>query len=120
MTTYSLFSCQKCCKEFIENSWVSGETYESIDIHHNPPQFMVKESGKWEGNLINLCRKCHRELHDNILDIMFKFSNLFKFKKSEYWTWLAIIGNERNKCIEEVKNFTEEWLKEKKVGNENP
>lgn len=101
--------CQKCLKEFQEDTWQSGETYNAIDIHHNPPQFMVEQ---WKGDLINLCRKCHRDLHNKILEIMFSFSNLYKPKKSEQWTWLYIIGSKRKECIDAVTKFTMGWINE--------
>lgn len=99
--------CQKCCKDFPEDSWKKGVTYKAIDEHHSPPSFMMEN---WEGDLINLCRDCHREIHDIILEIMFKHSNLFKPKKSEYWTWIAIMPGDREDIINEVIKKTKEWL----------
>ncbi len=101
--------CEKCKKDFSDKKWEKGETYEGIDSHHNPPEFMLD---KWKGNMIDLCRKHHREIHDFILDIMFKHSTLFKPLKSEHWMWVNIIPYKREECIEEVIKFTEEWLED--------
>jgi len=103
--------CEKCHKDCSNNNFKKGETYEGVDIHHSPPQFMF-EKDNWVGGLIILCRKCHREIHDKILEIMFKHSNLFQPKKSEHWTWIAIIGEGRIKCRDEVYEFTKRWLKD--------
>ncbi len=99
--------CQKCKKDFSGIKPEKNKTYKGIDYHHSPPKFMLKE---WEGEEIPLCRKHHRQLHDEILKIMFKHSNLLKFKKSEYWTWIGILPINRKKCIEEVIYFTSRWL----------
>jgi predicted HNH restriction endonuclease len=99
--------CSKCKKDFSGIKAQNGITYEGIDEHHNPPEFMLDE---WKGEMIPLCRNCHKKLHEKILEIMFKHSNLFKPKKSEHWTWMAIIPNKRNTCVEEVIKFTGDWL----------
>lgn len=98
--------CDKCKKEF-DDEWKSGVTYKGIDEHHNPPKFMVDE---WNGFFYYLCRKCHRELHDEIIKILNKFSVSLKFNKSEYWTWLKILPRNRPKATEEVFDFTEGWV----------
>lgn len=98
--------CDKCKKEFDEE-WKVGETYKSIDEHHNPPKFMMK---KWKGKLLNLCRKHHRELHDKIIIILNDYSNLLKFNKSEYWVWIRMIKEEKRKARQEVIKFTRGWL----------
>ena len=103
--------CEKCKEDFSEIKGEKYKTYTGIDEHHNPPTFMFREDEIFLGELIPLCRKHHRELHDIILKIMFKHSNLYKPKKSEYWTWIAIIGERKNECRKEVYNFTKEWLK---------
>ena len=102
--------CQRCKQNLTGIKAEQLVTYEGADEHHNPPRFMFDNKSKWEGELLILCRKCHRELHDEILKIMFKYSNLFKHKKSEHWTWIAIIGENKIKCREEVYNFTKRWL----------
>ena len=104
--------CEKCNKDCSDIKYERNETYNGIDVHHNPPQFMF-EKPEWVGELICLCRECHRKLHEEILKIMFKHSNLFKPKKSEHWTWIATIGEDRFKCRDEVYKFTVNWLGEK-------
>lgn len=104
--------CQKCNKEQ-EREWYSGETYEGIDSHHSPPTFMMKEN--WKGDLISLCRDCHKEIHIQIRKIMFKNSNLFKMNNSDYFLWLQITPQDRRKTIEEVIKFTREWLNDPKT-----
>ncbi len=99
------YNCEKY--GFVGEKWVSGVTYEGIDEHHNPPTFMMK---RWEGEIINLCRRCHKELHDIILKIIFKHSNLFKPNKSEHWTWIKVIPNKRQEYISEVIKSTREWV----------
>ena len=99
--------CDKCKKEFNGMEWKSGETYEGIDLHHNPPQFMMN---KWEGKTYNLCRKCHRKLHDEIIKILNKFANTLKFIKSEYWVWNKIIPNKRQEIKDEIIKFSEVWI----------
>lgn len=100
--------CKKC-NHLFKHKWEKGKTWEGIDEHHSPPEFMLDE---WKGKIIPLCRKHHRNLHDRIIKIMFKHSNLFKPKKSEHWTWVAIMPNKRKECIEEVIKFTKEWLRD--------
>jgi len=104
--------CKKCYGDFSEIKAEKNKTYTGIDYHHNPPTFMFFEGELFIGDIIPLCRKCHRELHDIILKIMFRYSNLFKFKKSEYQNWIGIIGDKKEKCRIEVYNFTREWLNE--------
>jgi len=101
--------CDKCKRNFEEKA-EKNKTYEGIDYHHNPPIFMFEKNEMWAGKIVLLCRKHHRELHDEILKIMFKHSNLFKPKKSEHWTWIAILPCNRKKVIEEVMKFTKGWL----------
>lgn len=105
--------CQKCKKDFSENKWVSGETYKGIDFHHNPPQFMFENLDDWEGDFLELCRDCHKELHKEILKIMFEHSNLFKFKNSEYWTWKAITN--KTECRNNIYEFTNKWVMNKEL-----
>ena len=69
--------CDKCNK-LIMHKWESGKTYEGIDAHHNPPEFIsnfFKE--EWSGEFYRLCRKCHRDLHNKILIILNKHSTSF-------------------------------------------
>ncbi len=92
--------CDKCKNEIVE-TWVRGKTYLGIDEHHNPPKFMVDE---WKGKTHNLCRKCHRNLHDEIIKILNK-ENL-KFIKSEHWAWIKIIPNKRKEIVKRIIKFT--------------
>ncbi len=98
--------CEKCLQDF-NSEWKTGLTYEGIDVHHSPPTFMLN---KWEGILINLCRNCHQNIHIEISHIIFKHSTLLKPNKSEYWLWKHIIPINHGKVIEEVENYTQEWL----------
>ena len=102
--------CSKCNCNLNNKEWKKGKTYEGLDYHHNPPQFMFEDKKEWKGELIPLCRKCHKELHTKIREIMFKYSNLFKPNKSDYWNWIKVIGKDRIKCREEVFSFTKRWL----------
>ncbi len=77
-----VIECEKCNDLWDSNTWESGVTYKGIDKHHNPPEFIsnfFKE--KWSGEFYNLCRKCHRDLHNEILIILNKHSTSFKFIK---------------------------------------
>ena len=98
--------CEKC--GLVGERWESGKTYLGIDEHHNPPEFMLKA---WKGKLIPLCRDHHKELHKEIIKIMFKHSNLLKTSKGEHWIWLHILPIKRRDCIKEVLNFTSKWIK---------
>ena len=75
--------CEKCGRD-IESEWKSGVTYEGIDYHHNPPQFLMDN---WKGDLLKLCRDCHtgkNGLHKQILILMNKKANTLKFNGSEH------------------------------------
>lgn len=101
--------CKKTEKEF--PPWQSGEVYEGLDSHHNPPEFISDYlNQEWSGEKFDLCRKCHRELHDEIIKIMHHHSTLLKPKKSEYWTWIAILPINRKPMIQEIIKFTREWI----------
>ena len=97
--------CDKCKQDFSNVVWEKGKTYNGIDQHHNPPEFMVE---KWEGEIYNLCRKHHRELHDKIIEILNE--GTLKFVKSEYWAWIKIIPSKRQEVIEKVIKFTKGWV----------
>ena len=98
--------CDKCGKSIFRD-WVSGETYEGLDEHHNPPQFTLKE---WKGEFVYLCRKCHRELHDEILILMNKKAGTLKFIKSEFWVMKRMNEQQKEELSQEVYDFTKEWL----------
>jgi len=99
--------CRKCKEDFSEKDWESGKTYLGIDEHHNPPEFMLEE---WNGEMISLCRKCHKDLHIEIRRIIFEHSTTFKPNKSDYWSWIKVIPNKRQECITEIIKFTRGWL----------
>jgi len=107
-------NCAKCKKYFTGNEWKSGKTYEGIDEHHNPPKFMVNV---WEGKLYNLCRKCHRELHDEIIKILNEEAKTLKFVNSEHWVWIKILPINQPKAVKRVFDFTEEWINEVENGS---
>jgi hypothetical protein len=98
--------CDKCKKE-IESKWKSGETYEGIDYHHNPPQFMVNE---WHGKIYALCRKCHTELHKEIRKILNEVAETLKFVNSEHWVWIKMSPIKQWKAVDEITKFTEVWI----------
>jgi len=100
--------CMKCGEDLSHIRAEKYKTYEGIDEHHSPPEFMLEE---WEGRIIPLCRKHHKELHIEIIRIMFEHSTLFKPNKSEHWTWIKVIPTNRPKCIKEVIKFTDDWIK---------
>lgn len=89
-----------------------GVTYKGIDEHHNPPKFMFEENEKWVGELLNLCRKHHRELHDEIIKILNEEVGTLKFVNSEHWVWIKMSINDRKKARERVYTFTKKWIKE--------
>ena len=103
--------CEKCGGAFNnpQYKWEKGKTYLGLDNHHNPPKFMMNQ---WVGKEYFLCRKHHRELHDKILKIMIKHSTLMKPNKSEYWIWLYTPKENKEKCMKEVFEFTEEYVME--------
>ena len=105
--------CNKCGKDKFED-WKNGITYEGLDEHHNPPEFIseyLKE--KWSGEYYSLCRKCHRELHDEIIKIMNKKAETLKFIKSEYWVMQRMSLNQLRECKKEIYDFTNKWLEKK-------
>ena len=106
-----MIKCIKCNKKFEKNQFQRGKKYLGIDEHHNPPEFMFEKDERWFGEIINLCRKCHVELHELIRNIMFEHSNLFKKNNSDYWIWIKVLPCDRKKCREEIFNFTKEWIK---------
>ena len=99
--------CQKCNEEFSENSWKNGETYVAIDKHHNPPEFLME---RWKGEIYNLCRKCHRKLHDKIITLMNKKTNTPKFIKSEYWVMQRMTPDQIEESCSEIYKFTKKWI----------
>lgn len=98
--------CGKCLKEKYKE-WKSGETYEGIDNHHNPPELTTEKGEQWVGEIIPLCRKHHKELHKKITELIREYS-MRKKGKSDYWLWLYV--NDRLKCRNEIIKLTKEWL----------
>lgn len=98
--------------EEIESEWNIGETYEGLDEHHNPPEFLFKDSKeKWRGKTYFLCRKHHVELHREIKIILNRISGTMKFVNSEDWLCKKMSLKQIEQAREEVYNFTEEWIK---------
>ena len=108
--------CDKCKKDCSKLIYEKGKTYEGIDKHHNPPEFLsdfLKE--KWSGEFYSLCRDCHRKLHDIIIIMLNKKANNFKFIKSEYWILQKMNLKLIRESKEEIYAFTKIWIKK----NEN-
>ena len=104
--------CDYCRKDFSDIIWENGKTYKGIDRHHNPPEFISNFlNEKWNGEFYNLCRKHHRELHDEIIKILNKHSNSFKFINSEYYILQKMTPRQIQEAKEEIIIFTREWLK---------
>ena len=101
--------CDKC-KKNIDSKWESGITYEGIDFHHNPPQFLMKD---WKGDLLTLCRNCHtgsNGIHNKILILMNKKANTLKFNGSEHWLLQKMCQKDIDELANEVFEFTNNWL----------
>lgn len=107
-----MIQCDKCLGLFNSNSWEREVTYKGIDEHHNPPKFITKILQEiWVGEFYNLYRKCHRILHDKILEILNNNACSFKFIKSEHWIMKKMNLNQIRKSKEEIYKFTLEWIK---------
>ena len=106
--------CEKCRKGFSNSNWKSGVTFEGIDRHHNPPEFISNRLGEeWSGEFYNLCRKCHREIHTEILIILNVKSNALKFINSEHWICERMNTKQIEEAKEEIYLFTKEWIMKK-------
>jgi len=101
--------CDKCGNDFSGYIYEKGETYNGIDEHHNPPKFLMRN---WEGKFYNLCRGCHRKLHDEIIIILNKVAGTLKFNKSEHWVTKKMSPNQIEEARKIVYIFTEEWINE--------
>lgn len=99
------------CSKNIEPKYFTD--MDRIEEHHLHPSFMGNPRG--EGKLIPLCRDHHiEELHPLILEIIRKHSNLLNRRNNGAdWIWrYHVIGENKQRCIEEVMKFTLGWLKE--------
>ena len=101
------------CNHLFKIKAEKGVTYKGIDEHHNPPQFMFEKDENWKGKIYNLCRKHHRQLHDEIIKILNMEAKMLKFVKSEYWVWMRINLARRKEIRKKIFGFTERWIKEK-------
>jgi len=115
--------CDKCKKSFEtsnKNYWQSGEKFEGIDEHHNPPEEIsrfLKE--KWSGELFNLCRSCHKKLHIKITSILKKYSRNPHYN-SDYWLMQYSTPKEIKEAEKEIYNFTKKWIKEEDDTKKTP
>jgi hypothetical protein len=99
--------CQHC-HHYFKIKAIPNITYHGIDSHHLHPKLLNNPKGL--GQQIDLCRKCHIEiLHPLLLEIVRKYSNR-KTGNSLQWLWLYVPYENKEKCIEEVKSFTLNWL----------
>ena len=100
--------CQKCGIE------IEPENYTDlirIEGHHLHPKVLDNPQGL--GEIIDLCRDCHiEELHPLILEIVKKYSYKLKHTNGIYSEWKFVFPKNRDKCINEVIEFTKTWLKE--------
>ena len=110
--------CAYCGRKGEE--WERYKTYEGLDEHHNPPKFLcrgeVPNGNYWRGEIYLLCRKHHRELHNEILKILNKIAGTFKFINSEHWVLQRMNEEQIEQARQEVYDFTKEWIKN---GNTN-
>jgi hypothetical protein len=114
-TCGEIIECERCHALCDSNAWEKGLTYNGIDKHHNPPEFIsnfLKE--KWSGEIYSLCRNCHVKLHKEIKKILYKNSNSLKFINSEDWLLKKMNVNQIKKAKEEIYFFTKEWIKKGK------
>jgi hypothetical protein len=93
--------------EEIEDIWESGKTYEGVDEHHNPPQFLMEN---WEGETYYLCRKHHVELHKQIKIILNRIAGTMKFCNSEDWLLKKMNINQIRQARQEVYDYTKRWI----------
>ena len=81
-----------------------------IESHHVHPKFMDNPDGN--GRQITLCRDCHIiNLHIKIRIVIKKYSNNLKVN-DDVWLWKFVPYWNKEECINEVIQFTENWLKE--------
>lgn len=103
--------CEKCKKDFSDVKWKSGETYEGLDRHHNPPEFISEYLNEsWSGEFYDLCRKDHRELHDELLKILNEIAGTLKFLNSEYWVCKKMSPQQKEESKKKMYEFTKEWI----------
>ena len=83
-------SCIKCSAK--NKKWISGEKFEGLEEHHNPPRYMFKDRKQWCGEIFTLCDRCHEYLHHNIIiPLLNVISGTLKRNGSEHWLWNKLI-----------------------------
>lgn len=108
--------CSYCKKSDFEK-WEKGKTYVGLDLHHNPPEFLFGFGETWEGKRYYLCRKCHKELHQEIKKILNRVVGTMKFCNSEDWLLKKMSITQMREARIEVWEFTEKWIKRGKDGD---
>ena len=105
--------CEKCGEHNFKE-WKSGETYEGLDEHHNPPEFITKALGEeWKGERHLLCRRCHiTDLHKHIKRILWRNSSSSKFINSETWLMKKMNLDQLRIAKDEIYKFTKVWINE--------
>lgn len=100
-------NCELC--GVANKPWVSGETFDGLHEHHNPPQYMLKP---WKGELLTLCRKDHESIHrDLILPHLNKIAGTLKPIKSESWIWTRLLTEiQKDSIPNEIFKETKRWL----------
>ena len=101
-------TCAYCGRE--NSEWKSGVTYTGLDLHHNPPEFLFRRDGKWEGKKYLLCREHHVELHRMIKLILNRIAGTMKFVNSEEWLCNKMNLNQIRQARKEIYDYTEGWI----------
>lgn len=108
----NMITCDYCWDAFEDDLWESGKKYTGIDRHHNPPEFITKRLGElWKGEILNLCREHHVQLHREIKIILNRIAGTLKFVNSEHWILQKMNLQQVRSAKEEVYNFTKNWVK---------
>ena len=102
--------CIKCNKE--NTQWVSGEKFEGLEEHHNPPRYMFENRKRWEGEIFTLCDECHEKLHQEvIIPFLNVVAGTLKKNGSEHWLWnKLILEYKRENTKEQVINMTRRFV----------
>ena len=102
--------CDKCKKISDTNDWESGTSYEGNDRHHNPPEEIYRFLKlKWVGEMFNLCRKCHTDLHKEITLMLKKYSNAPRYN-SDYWLMKNSTIGKIIEAKDKIYLFTKKWV----------